>query len=336
MINRPLVTIVTITLNLLKNNRQTTFLQMVQSIQSQSYDSIEHLIIDGASTDGTVELLQNLQDKFPNIKVYSEPDKGIYDAMNKGIQQANGKYVAFLNSDDFYHDPRGIEKAVRLLEKKQADYCYSPCRLLNKNDQFVNMMNGTSQDTLDWSFYQIPFNHPTMVSKKSLLQKYLFNTNYRLASDYDQILRVVIDRNKSAFLKDAFVSFRLTGFSVKNNELNRRESIQIIYENLKKFYDQLTKEDAQNIFDHRLLGFPLPLAVALKDYKQAFNWTNYVLALNHARLKAIDQIKGHQAHPDCQGNSIAIQELNQIKSSKIWAIFVIYEKLKQVLHLERR
>ncbi len=92
----PKVTIVTITYNLIKAGRTDSFKQAVESVHRQNYDNIEHIIIDGASTDGSKELIEEYVKKKWVI-CFSEPDKGIYDAMNKGIQKASGEYIAFLN-----------------------------------------------------------------------------------------------------------------------------------------------------------------------------------------------------------------------------------------------
>ena len=94
---QPLVSIITVTRNLIDAGRKDFFRQCVESVRMQDYPNIEHLIIDGASTDGTVDLLKEM-----NVNYISEPDAGIYTAINKGISLSEGKYVAFLNSDDFY------------------------------------------------------------------------------------------------------------------------------------------------------------------------------------------------------------------------------------------
>ncbi len=91
-----LVTVVTITYNLIKSGREKYVRQCIECVHNQTYQNIEHIIIDGASSDGTLEIFKD----YPWLKVFSEPDKGIYDAMNKGVAKASGKYIVFLNSDD--------------------------------------------------------------------------------------------------------------------------------------------------------------------------------------------------------------------------------------------
>ena len=108
---KPLVTVVTITFNLIKAGREKTFRQSLESIHNQTYKNIEHIIIDGASQDGTIELLEEYAQKGW-IKYYSESDTGIYNAFNKGIDRANGEYIVFVNSDDFYGCKFVIELSV--------------------------------------------------------------------------------------------------------------------------------------------------------------------------------------------------------------------------------
>ena len=104
--NTPLVTVVTVCLNVIQTGRKEMFLQCVESVRRQTYPRIEHLIIDGASTDGTIPLLQSL-----NLSFFSEKDTGIYDAMNKGIARGKGEYVLFLNTDDFFIPVQASKKA---------------------------------------------------------------------------------------------------------------------------------------------------------------------------------------------------------------------------------
>ena len=127
----PLVTVITATYNLIKSKREKFIIQCLESVHNQHYSNIEHIVIDGASDDGTLPLLKKYE-SLGWIKLFSEPDTGIYDAMNKGILKANGKYVSILNSDDFFHDPEGIAISVRLLEENDADYSYADARVLKK------------------------------------------------------------------------------------------------------------------------------------------------------------------------------------------------------------
>lgn len=107
----PLVTVITATYNLIKSKREKFIIQCLESVHNQHYSNIEHIVIDGASDDGTLPLLKKYE-SLGWIKLFSEPDTGIYDAMNKGILKANGKYVSILNSDDFFTTQKELQSVL--------------------------------------------------------------------------------------------------------------------------------------------------------------------------------------------------------------------------------
>ena len=120
----PLVSIITPTLNIVQNDLVDDFNLLVTLLDMQTYPRIEHIVIDGASTDETIELLKDYKNKG-YINFFSEKDTSKFHAYNKGIMRAKGKYVAFLSCDDFYHDITGIYDAVNLLEAENADFLFS-------------------------------------------------------------------------------------------------------------------------------------------------------------------------------------------------------------------
>jgi glycosyltransferase involved in cell wall biosynthesis len=162
--NNVTVTIVTVVYNLYENGRVRTFKQAVNSVQEQSYNNVEHLIIDGDSNDGTKELLYKISRKT-GMRIISEPDNGIYDAMNKGIKNATGKYVAFLNSDDFYSDKDAIKKSINALEKSNADFSYSSAYSIDEKSSRI--FEGDMSIVIN----NMPFPHLTMFTKRSVLLK---------------------------------------------------------------------------------------------------------------------------------------------------------------------
>ena len=104
-------------------NNKETIKDAIDSVLSQTYKNIEYIIVDGASSDGTVDIIKGYGDKI--TKFISEPDKGLYDAMNKGLSLATGDIVGILNSDDFYIDEFVIEKVVNEFKEKQVDSVYA-------------------------------------------------------------------------------------------------------------------------------------------------------------------------------------------------------------------
>lgn len=208
----PTITVVTVVYNLIQNERKEAFRRCVESVSSQDYPAIEHLIIDGASTDGTLEWIRECGQNNRNLRVVSEPDSGIYDAMNKGIRLAKGEFLAFLNSDDFYHDPRGLRVSLSLLEEHRADFSYSPIRVLDASGNPIPHPHHTP--TVEWTFVEMTFSHQSMLFRKETLLEFGgYKTRYKSASDYDLILRHILSGKKAIEVPFAFASFSLGGLS---------------------------------------------------------------------------------------------------------------------------
>ncbi|MDR0753489.1 MAG: glycosyltransferase, partial [Holosporaceae bacterium] len=152
--NLPKVTIITAVYNLIASGREEFFRQCLKSVQNQTYPNIEHIVIDGASTDGTLELLEEYKRK-KWITYYSEPDEGVYHAMNKGIQKSTGKYIHFLNSDDYFCNDVGLERSVELLENTGAAFLYSKVYAYGINGERLY----TTRDKIEEFFFRMPVCH---------------------------------------------------------------------------------------------------------------------------------------------------------------------------------
>lgn len=208
---RPLVTVITVTWNIIRAGRKAFLSECIESVHKQDYPNIEHIIIDGASDDGTLEFLSKYEtDGW--ITCYSEPDKGIYDAMNKGIRRANGKYIAFLNSDDHWHDVTGVSQSVKMLELIQADFSYAPRKIINC-DGSLNSYEITSLALL---FNRMPFCHQTMFTRTDFIRKLhgFADDRLRISADYDLVTRLLMAGARPVYVPCCFTSFRLGGASV--------------------------------------------------------------------------------------------------------------------------
>ena len=154
------VTIITICFN-----SEAVIKKTIESVLNQTYTDIEYIIIDGASKDKTVEIAESYKDTFAekgiDYKIFSEPDKGIYDAMNKGIAKATGELVGLINSGDFY-EPQMIETAVKAYEEKPYDIFYGDINLIKDNGQII--VKKSRYDKFPTSRH---WNHPTMVVRKA-------------------------------------------------------------------------------------------------------------------------------------------------------------------------
>jgi len=198
-------------------NNKNTIKDAIESVLNQTYKNIEYIIIDGASSDGTVEIIKSYGNKIS--KFISEPDNGIYDAMNKGIALATGDVVGILNSDDFYANNKVLERVVEVFKGCKCDSIYGDLVYVDKND--------TDKIVRYWK--SKPFNkglfqkgwhpaHPTFFVKKEIYDKYgLFNLDFKIAADYELMLRF-LEKYKisSSYIPEIFVKMRVGGESNKS------------------------------------------------------------------------------------------------------------------------
>jgi glycosyltransferase involved in cell wall biosynthesis len=216
----PLVTIITVVFNGEKFIKET-----IDSILKQTYSNIEYIIIDGGSTDRTIEIIKQHE---PYIDYWiSEPDKGIYNAMNKGIKLSVGKIIGILNSDDYYNNVDSINKIVEVYKKNQEKY--NDLIILtgsvlkideSKSVQFINKRNAEYlAKKIDWG---MPLNHPsTFISKKIYKKIGLFSTKLKICGDYDFIYRIYHSsyKDKFIFIDNVITNMRLDGISNKMNSI---------------------------------------------------------------------------------------------------------------------
>lgn len=193
-------------------NSASTINECVNSVFHQSYDAIEHIIIDGVSSDNTLELI-NEKDKVPDI-IISEPDKGIYDAMNKGIALASGDIVGILNSDDFFVDDSAISKIVNCFITHKVDSVFANINYVNAQNPDKIVRRWCSGKYVKGSFVRgwHPA-HPAFYIKKSIYEKYgAFNLELKLAADFELMLRFLEKHNISNYYFDeSIVNMRLGG-----------------------------------------------------------------------------------------------------------------------------
>ncbi len=223
----PLVTVVTVVFNIVKSGREAFFRQCLESVHAQDYGAIEHLVIDGGSTDGTRELIAEYEGKGW-VSCLSEPDEGIYDAMNKGLRLAKGRYIAFLNSDDYWHAPSGVEASVRRLEATGAAFSYAPCRVIRENGQYVS----TREPELGCFICEMPFCHQTMLTRTDLMRQLggFDAVNYRIIADFDLVTRILLGGENAVYVPCNFTSYRLGGLSNAREDEQRRKEILTVYE----------------------------------------------------------------------------------------------------------
>ena len=223
----PIVSVVTVCLNPIRDGRKDLFIKNLDSVQQQRGVSVEHVIIDGASDDGTLDFLRQYKNEFHNIRILSMPDSGIYEAMNRGISLSQGRYVIFLNSDDYYHRPDGLAISVKEMEETECSFSFAPIKPIGPHTRHSPHRHPHRHLHKFFVFCTIP--HPSMMIRRTaLIEIGGFNQTYRLAADYDMMLRLIAAGHRACFVKCCFVTFIAEGFSAKNRELNYLEKVNIV------------------------------------------------------------------------------------------------------------
>ena len=200
-------------------NRADTIDDALDSVQSQTWPSVEHIIIDGASTDGTGARLVARADQFATL--LSEPDQGIYDALNKGIARATGDVVGFLHSDDVYAHPDVLARIAEAFADPAVQAVYGDLEYVAQNDlQRVIRHWHSGRCTsarLAWGWMPP---HPTLYVRRAVYERWGgFDTRYRIAADYDTILRFLYKAGlHTAYIPEVLVRMRVGGESNRSLE----------------------------------------------------------------------------------------------------------------------
>jgi len=201
------VSIITVVFNGVK-----TIEDCIKSVYVQTYPDIEHIIIDGGSIDGTIEIINNHKDKIS--KFISEPDRGLYDAMNKGIRVSSGDIVATLNSDDMYADKTIVDQMVEFMQSNGLDAAYGDLVYVNQNN--------TDHVTRFWKpgeykkgafRYGWVLPHPTLFCRKEIFERFgYFNDKLQIAADFELMLRFIEKHQiKVGYLPSVIVKMRTGG-----------------------------------------------------------------------------------------------------------------------------
>jgi glycosyltransferase involved in cell wall biosynthesis len=197
------VSIVTVVFNGEKYLEQT-----ILSVLNQTYKNIEYIIIDGGSTDKSVEIIKKYDDKL--YSWVSEADCGIYDAMNKGILKATGELLGIINSDDFYSENTCVESIVDAYIKNQSpDIIYGNMRFFNPD---TNQFKVITPSILNLK-KNMSLNHPTCFLKTELYKTKLFDTNFKICADYDLILFFYLNDKRMLHVNKIITTMRIGGAS---------------------------------------------------------------------------------------------------------------------------
>ena len=216
------VTIITICLN-----SAETIAQTIASVLNQDYHNIEYLVIDGQSTDGTLEIIYNHKEQI--AKILSEKDNGLYAAFNKGINLANGEIIGILNSDDYFADNGVVSKVVKAIEENNSEGVYGDLHYVGRwdtNKILRKWKAGPYKPGLFISGWMPP--HPTFFVKKEIYKKYGgYNEQLSLSADYELMLRMIHKHKiKVSYIPEVLVKMRVGGKGNVNFIQRIRANIQ--------------------------------------------------------------------------------------------------------------
>ena len=219
----PLFSIITVTYH-----AESVLEETILSVVSQTYHNIEYIIVDGASKDRTLSIVNKYRDKIQ--AVVSEPDKGLYDAMHTGLKLAKGEYVCFLNAGDTFHEDDTLQLIVHQLNKSNVlpDVIYGETALVDAQRHFVRMRRLQTPDTLNWkSFRQgMLVCHQAFIAKRALAETY--DLNYRFSADFDWCIRVMKKASLLHNTRLTLIDYLDEGMTTKNRKASLKERFRIM------------------------------------------------------------------------------------------------------------
>lgn len=209
-------------------NAQATIEDTIQSVIAQTYHHVEYIIVDGASKDRTLSIINRYRDRIATV--VSEPDKGLYDAMNKGLRLATGDYVCFLNAGDSFHEDDTLQQMVHTLREltELPDVLYGETELVDAEGHFVRMRRLQAPEHLTWHSFRhgMLVCHQAFFAKRTLAEPY--DLSYRFSADFDWCIRIM---KKSKVLHNThltLIDYLEEGMTTRNHKASLHERFRIM------------------------------------------------------------------------------------------------------------
>ena len=244
----PKISIITIVYNNVKDIRYT-----LSSVACQTYPNIEYIVVDGLSNDGTLDVIEEYKSHITTL--VSEKDKGIYDAMNKGLNLATGDYVLFLNSGDELFESETLNKIFS--KGDNADIYYGETKLINEEREIIGDRRHKTPEKFDWKSFKYGMNvcHQAIYIKREITCDY--DMQYQLSSDIDWVIKAAKKAKKIVNVKEYVAKYLVGGMSQQRH----KQSLKERYEIFKKYYGLIP-----NLFNHGIIAIRL-LSHRLKNGK---------------------------------------------------------------------
>ena len=226
------ISIITVTFN-----RAHIIRSAIEGVLLQKYRNYEYIIVDGASKDNTVDILREYEPKFEGrLRWISEPDKGLYDAINKGIKMATGDVVGIINSDDYFHRDDVFSVIAEAFKDPSIGVTFGDERIIKPDNPEVNYRFEQPWYFRPWMFrIGLEPPHPSFYARKELFEKYgYYKMGYVISADYDLMMRfLLVNKVKYKYLKHTILTFRASGISTdgSNRLMMNREQVRACKEN---------------------------------------------------------------------------------------------------------
>ena len=203
-------------------NSEDTIQDTIKSVLTQTYPNIEYIIVDGASNDATLSIINSYKSKIS--KLVSEPDKGIYDAMNKGVQLSTGDIIGILNSDDFFEDDNVVEAIAQSFEQRpESDLIFGDVVFVNPKrlDKIIRHYSASHFKTWKLRFGWMPPHPATFIRYTAYQKTGFYSLDYKIASDYELFIRLLmVNHFKFSYLNKVLVRMRSGGVSTSGFKSN--------------------------------------------------------------------------------------------------------------------
>ncbi len=238
-----MISIITPCLNICADGRLKYFNKMMKSIHNQTWNDLEHLVIDGGSTDGTIDVLKQYQHKKWINRLVSERDSGVYSAINKGITMSKGNYIHIMNTDDFFLDLDYFKKSINILQSEKYDFIHAD-RIVKSREGRPDYIKEGNEKV---AFFRMPFRHQTMIVKRKIFDEVgMFDESYKIAADYKFVLQMLLAKRKGHHITET-VLCSLDGGISSDREKCIQEVSHVIYETYGQ-QNGLTLNDCATIY----------------------------------------------------------------------------------------
>lgn len=220
----PKFSIITVTYNAGKVLEDT-----IQSVVFQTYRNVEYIIVDGGSTDNTLDVVHKYQERIS--KVISEPDKGLYDAMNKGIRMATGDYLCFLNAGDELHENETLQKIVFTLKGKELpDVIYGETAIVDEEGHFLHMRRLSTPEHLHWKSFKegMLVCHQAFFARRELALANPYDLRYRFSADFDWCIRIMKQSKNLHNTHLTLIDYLNEGMTTQNHKASLKERFRIM------------------------------------------------------------------------------------------------------------